>query len=320
MQEVLAMLIARTPRSVAAICGLAASLVVAFPTTGQAQLRSGGDRDRSRQDEAAPGTSLSGPPRLFTNGPPPLFSSSPPRLFSGGAPRLFHTGEPNLLSSAPRPWLYRQRRRCAGPTVIVVSPTYYPMFPIGPYGYGGGPPPIAGPQVVYNVYPAYTGQAPPPQTYVIQTERARSDAARSPAVASGDDYYLYRAPGARTTDRALAAAVADIEAAFRTRDTARLAKHVAPGGTLSLRTRDGQTQALSGEDYLAATREALASLETTRFALDRTEKTGEATARASGRHELRAEDGATRVYRVEFGLVRDGDTWFISEVSATPER
>jgi hypothetical protein len=137
-----------------------------------------------------------------------------------------------------------------------------------------------------------------------------------------NDYYLHRQNTANALlerDPSLAQAVANIETAFRAGDISLLEWHVSPNEMLSLYSSGRVRSRISGADYLQMTREALPTMRTVRYSLNRVEATAGGR-RVSGVHVLRGEDGSERAFQVAFTLRKRGGAWVITEVRAEPAR
>lgn len=144
-----------------------------------------------------------------------------------------------------------------------------------------------------------------------QTQEAEEEA---------DDYYLNRKPGPLQQDPALAEAVRNIEASFRTGDITMLEKHVVPTDKIVVQSQGRTRRSISAADYLKMTREALQVMKTARYTLNQVEPGSQGTWMVYGTHVLRGEDGAEKTFNVGFVLKRRGDGWAIAEVSADPAK
>lgn len=163
-------------------------------------------------------------------------------------------------------------------------------------------------------------EAPPIPIYIPTDGGDRRYAYRD--AGGADDYYLSRPNGANALlerDPSLAQAVANIETAFRTGDISLLEWHVSPNEILSLSSSGRVRSRISGADYLQMTREAMMTMKTVRYSLNRVEASAGGR-RVSGVHVLRGEDGSERSFLVSFVLRQRGGVWTITEVSAEPAR
>lgn len=160
--------------------------------------------------------------------------------------------------------------------------------------------------------------APADQRYAPEENR------RAPAVVPSrtsdqvNDYYLHRKPSAATKDPTLAAAIGDIEAAFRTGNTATLEKHVDRSGKLVLQVKGTTRQEMSAQDYLEMTRDALKVMKTARYELNKVQPASNGAVMVTGTHALRTEDGHEKTFTVGFILKQSSGQWLITEVSAEP--
>ncbi len=163
-------------------------------------------------------------------------------------------------------------------------------------------------------------ESPPIPVYVPANGEDRPFAYRD--AGGADDYYLLRSNGANALlqrDPSLAQAVANIETAFRTGDVSLLEWHVSPNEMLSLSSAGRVRSRISGADYLQMTSEAMRTMKSVRYRLNRVEAAAGGR-RVSGAHILRGEDGSERAFLVSFMLRKRGDAWMITEVSAEPAR
>jgi hypothetical protein len=134
---------------------------------------------------------------------------------------------------------------------------------------------------------------------------------------SRDDYYLSGASWRR--DRDLVRAVEDIEDAFRSGDIEALVDHVDTGARIAVFNREKYQYSLSSNDYLDMTRDAMRDMDTVRFDLVRVREKRSGACVASGVHEYRDGDGATKRVLVSFGLERRDGRWVITQVCTAPD-
>ena len=89
-----------------------------------------------------------------------------------------------------------------------------------------------------------------------------------------DEYYLnakLKPKGPMDKDAALAEAVKDIAAAFRSGDSATLEKHIVMGGNIVLQNKGRTRQNIAAANYLEMTREAIKSMKTVSYTLPNVE-------------------------------------------------
>jgi hypothetical protein len=142
----------------------------------------------------------------------------------------------------------------------------------------------------------------------------------------GDDepsYYLHQRPRGSslvTKDPSLAVAVGNLERVFRTGDIRPLESHVNVKESLMLAAKGQSRKALPAETYLDLTRDALKNLKTLKFELPNAEPASNGAILVHGTHVIQAQDGKPQTFNVGFVLVKRGENWFITEVSADPAK
>ncbi|MGI6295602.1 MAG: hypothetical protein ACOX3G_05890 [Armatimonadota bacterium] len=96
-------------------------------------------------------------------------------------------------------------------------------------------------------------------------------------------------------------------------------RHVRPDRMIAV-LLDGQYDySVSGEDYLAMTRDALGDIDTTTFVWSKVRERADGTLTAFGEHSFRS-SGAIRTLYVTYTLQRVGDSYYITEVGSSENR
>jgi len=141
---------------------------------------------------------------------------------------------------------------------------------------------------------------------------------------SSDDYYLNRKPSPLRSEPGLAQAVADIETAFRTGNSALLEKHLDPAEKLTIQSLGHTRRPLDVAQYAEMTRDALRVMKTVRYDLNHVEPGSNGAWMVYGTHVVRGESGGDQTFNVGFVLNKKQDKgsekWIITEVSADPAR
>ncbi len=233
---------------------------------------------------------------------------------------------------SPRVFVYRPHFFQRKYVVVNGVPCYGPSYIFGggfAFGFGSGDFQFGFEQalpVYQNAPPEYyepTGESytadyggvpAPPQKAPQSPPPARAD------VPDDSAYYLYQPVHVQaaplTKDASLAAAIADIETAFRSADIGRLQAHVAAGDTLMLTSQGNSRTPLAASVYLDRTREAFKTMRTVAYHLDKVEPASNGAQMVYGSHTLVGSDGQDYTYNVAFVLKKRGDNWYITEVSA----
>ncbi len=153
----------------------------------------------------------------------------------------------------------------------------------------------------------------------VPAARNQSRAAPKPGPDDEDSaYYLHRKPGPTSADPALAEAVADIQAAFRSGNVAGIEKHVRPTDQLVLQSKGRNRTPILGSAYLQMTRDALQELNTAKYSLDKFEPGSGGAWIVTGTHSMRGEDGAEKSFKVGFVLKKRTGAYWIAELIAEP--
>lgn len=175
------------------------------------------------------------------------------------------------------------------------------------------------PPITYN-----NGWAQQGTSLLYRPDRRYDPLAERQRQSSDDDgYYLHqkpKPPSVLDKNPDLAAAIRDIETAFRTGDSRQLERHVVTTETIILQAKGRTRKPLPAADYLEMTREAMKVLKTVRYDLDKVEPASNGAWMAYGTHVLRGEDGTEKSFNVGFVLKKRGDQYVVTEVSADPGR
>jgi len=205
---------------------------------------------------------------------------------------------------------------------------YPPSYWGGGYVYGGGGGVYVGGPVVYGGGVYTDHERPHPDGMRSDNSASSRPSTRTrPKPRAGEeeanDYYLHRKPEPPSPlekDPALAEAVRDIESAFRSRNISLLERHVVPSDKIVLQAQGRTRRSIAASDYLRMTEEALKVMKTAHYTLSQVEPGSKGSWMVYGRHVLRGEDGAEKVFNIGFVLKKRGETWVIAEVSADPSR
>jgi hypothetical protein len=189
----------------------------------------------------------------------------------------------------------------------------------GPYYYNG-PPVYNQPHVGVQPYPNGQTYRAPQNNGASSRTSGRTRRQTRDEDEAADDYYLNRKPGPLQKDPALAEAIRDIEASFRTGDVTMLERHVVPTDRVVVQSQGRTRRSISAADYLKMTQEALQVMKTARYTLNHVEPGSKGTWMVYGTHALRGEDGEEKAFNVGFVLKKRGDGWAIAEVSADPAK
>ncbi len=163
-----------------------------------------------------------------------------------------------------------------------------------------------------------TGLSPLQQRAEARRAAEREKKAQEASQSEEDTYYLNQKPKAKSPldkDPALAQAVADIVAAYRTGDASRMERHVSPTDTLTLQSKGHSRTPLAGATYIETTRDALKHMRTSKYVLDKVEPASGGAWMVYGTHVLIGEDGKDRTFNISFVLKKRGEVYMISEVS-----
>ena len=150
------------------------------------------------------------------------------------------------------------------------------------------------------------------QTYAPQPQDNRDSRSATSRVIRGsdDEYYLnagLKSKGPLDRDAALAEAVKDIAAAFRTGEIASLEKHTPATGMIVLQNKGRTRQNMAVASYLEMTREAVKSMKTVTYTLPNVEPASNGAWLVYGTHVIRSEDGSPRAFNVGFVLKKSGE-------------
>ena len=252
-----------------------------------------------------------------------------------GNPPIHYPTRPN---SNKNPLDYWKSRIITGPgyygnTIIIVgdSPCFVPFY----YRYGlqgfydngffvvGGA--FGGQQYGYGPGQQNYGNGGAYQDYGYRQEPTYQRASNPPQSRSANpddsEYYLHKKAKPKTAlekDPLLAEAVADIEAAFRTANAARLEKHIVATDMLTLQAKGRTRKPLAAAVYLQMTKEAFTDMKTLKYDLSSVEPASNGAWLVYGTHVLRTEEGAQKTFNVAFVLKKRGEAYVITEVSADP--
>lgn len=196
--------------------------------------------------------------------------------------------------------------------------------------YAAVPPPVSY-QFNYNYAPPVNNYQPATGRVADRQYDNQSSATglTPPPLKTGEDdandYYLNRKVSPLQKEPGLAQAVRDIETAFRNGDIRLIEKHVDRDGTLTLMSMGRSRRQLSVAEYVGMTKDAFGSIKTVSYTLDKVEPASGGAYIAYGKHVLKGDEGADRVFNVSFVLKKTTDAngaerWIITEVSADPAK